>query len=193
MPSSRPDRYDGTSIAVHWLTVLLVLVQVLAGVTMVNLVGRGPVQDLLYNLHKSAGVLVFLLVLFRLAWRWRHPWPPLPADMPRWQIVLARANHALLYAVLLVMPVSGFVFTAAGGFPVPFLGLVELSGLVPRHEALSKAALLVHLGGQFLVYALVALHVAGALYHLRIRRDGVFQRMAPWVGGAAAGRAPGRA
>jgi cytochrome b561 len=193
MPSSRPDRYDGTSIAVHWLTVLLVLVQVLAGVTMVNLVGRGPVQDLLYNLHKSAGVLVFLLVLFRLAWRWRHPWPPLPADMPRWQIVLARANHALLYAVLLVMPVSGFVFTAAGGFPVPFLGLVELSGLVPRHEALSKAALLVHLGGQFLVYALVALHVAGALYHLRIRKDGVFQRMAPWVGGAAAGRAPGRA
>ncbi|HET6467169.1 MAG TPA: cytochrome b [Geminicoccaceae bacterium] len=190
MPSP-PDRYDGVSIALHWLTVLMVLVQIGAGVTMED-VGRGPTQDLLYNLHKSLGILILLVVLLRLAWRWRHPWPPLPASMPRGQVVLARANHALLYATLLLMPVSGFVYTAAGGYPVPFLGLVELSGLVPRDEALSKAALAVHIVGKWTLLALLALHVAGALYHLLIRRDGVFQRMFPWAGGARGERAAGR-
>ena len=136
-------------------------------------------QNILYFVHKSVGVTVLLLVLFRLAWRIRHPWPPLPDEMPSGQILLARVNHVLLYTMLIVMPVSGFVFTAAGGFPVPYLGLIELSGLLPKNKDLSKAAEAVHLTAQWVIYALVALHVAGALYHLLVRKDGVFQRMLP--------------
>ena len=175
---SDETRYDGISIAVHWLMALLVVVQVIAGVTMVR-AGKGLLQNVLYDLHKSIGVTLLLLLLFRLIWRVRHPWPALPSSMARSQILLARANHVLLYAMLIVMPVSGFVFTAAGGYPIPYLRLVELSGLVPKNESLSKAALVVHLAGQWVVYALVGLHVAGALYHLLLRKDGVFQRMLP--------------
>jgi cytochrome b561 len=175
------SRYDGISIGVHWLTVILVIVQVIAGITMVN-IDRGWTQNVLYDVHKSVGVTLLLLVLFRLIWRVHHPWPPLPSGMPRSQVILARINHVLLYAMLIVMPVSGFVFTAAGGYPIPYLGLIELSGLVPKNESISKAANVVHLAGQWVVYALVGLHVMGALYHLFIRKDGVFQRMLPIPG-----------
>lgn len=171
-------RYDGTSIVLHWVTALLVFTQVAFGVAMVG-IGKGPAQDLLFNVHKSMGVTLLLLVLARIAWRLTHPWPPFPDVVPPAQARLARTNHVLLYAVLLVMAVSGFVFTAAGGYPIPYLGIIELSGLVPKNEAFSKAVEWVHVAGQWVVYALVLLHVAGALYHLLVRRDGVFRRMIP--------------
>ncbi|WP_084507055.1 cytochrome b [Geminicoccus roseus] len=171
-------RYDIVSIVLHWLTVLLVLVQIVAGLVMTDL-ERGTTQDVLYYTHKSVGIAVLLVVLLRLLWRIGHPWPPLPPDTPSAQAGLARLNHLLLYVMLLVMPISGFVFTAAGGYPVPFFGLVDLTGVIAKNPDLAKTAQWVHLSAQWVVYALVALHVLGALYHLVVRKDGVFQRMWP--------------
>lgn len=172
------ERYDIVSIVLHWLTVLLVLVQVAAGLTMTSL-ERGTVQNVLYFSHKSLGITLLLVVLFRLLWRIGHPWPALPEQVPRFQVMLARANHVLLYVTLLVMAASGFVFTATGGYPVPFFGLIDLTGILSKDTELSKWVQTVHLGSQWVLYALVALHAAGAFYHLLVRKDGVFQRMWP--------------
>jgi cytochrome b561 len=111
--------------------------------------------------------------------------PALPATMPRWQVVAARANHALLYIFILIMPISGFVYTAAGGFPVPLFYLYDLANLVPEHKAVADAAKAVHLTAIWGLVALVALHVAAAAYHGLVRRDGIFGRM---VSPGAAGR-----
>ena len=176
---AQTERYDVVSIALHWLTVLLLLVQVPVALVMTSLTA-GPTQNALFFTHKSVGVTLLLVVMFRLVWRVLNPWPALPADVPPAQATLARTNHVLLYATLLVMAVSGFVFTAAGGYPIPYLGVIELGGLIPKNPELSKWVETVHLLSQWVLYVLVGLHVAGAFYHLLVKKDGVFQRMWPY-------------
>ncbi len=172
------QRYDGFSMVLHWLTVLVVLVQVIIGLTMVAL-SAGAAQNALFYLHKSLGVTLLLLVPLRLLWRIAHPWPPLPPDVPALQAAVARINHALLYVALLVMAISGLVFTSAGGYPVPVFGIVDLTGFIAKNPQLSERAEAIHLATQWVLYVLVGLHVLGALHHLIVRKDGVFQRMLP--------------
>jgi cytochrome b561 len=174
----RERRYDGFSMVLHWLTALVVLVQVSIGLTMVAL-PAGAAQNALFYTHKSLGVTLLLLVLLRLLWRIARPWPPLPAEVPALQATVARINHALLYVTLLVMAISGLVFTASGGYPVPVFGIVDLTGMIAKNPALSERVETVHLATQWVLYALVGLHVLGAFYHLLVRKDGVFQRMLP--------------
>ena len=128
------ERWGSVSIGLHWTIAILVLaVQVPAGVIMVS-VDPGAVQNLFYNIHKTTGVLIFLLAAARLAWRWSNPVPALPADLPAWQAGMARTTHVLLYVVLFAMPVTGFLYTAMGGFPVPFFMLYDLARLVPENK-----------------------------------------------------------
>jgi cytochrome b561 len=174
---STPERWGLVSIALHWtIAALILLVQVPAGLTMVAL-ERGPLQDFLFTTHKTTGLVIFALAVVRLGWRWGNPVPALPADLPRWQAMLARSNHALLYLLLFLMPISGFLYTALGGFPVPLFGLYDLADLVPENKPLGEVCKRVHLTLQFVLYAAVALHVAGALQHHLVRRDGVLRRM----------------
>ena len=164
-------------IGLHWtVAALILLVQVPAGLTMVWS-SPGALQNFLYNVHKNTGLIIFLLACGRLAWRWRHPVPFLPADLPPWQATAAHATHALLYGLLFLLPISGFFYTALGGFPVPFLMLWDLAKLVPVDKPLAGTLKIVHIGLTFVLYATVALHVAGALQHHLVRRDGVLQRM----------------
>jgi len=171
------ERWGSVSIGLHWtIAALILLVQVPAGLTM-EAVGRGTLQDVLFTTHKNVGLVIFALAVVRLAWRWAHPVPELPADLPTWQAGLARTTHALLYIVLFLMPISGFLYTALGGFPVPLLGLYDLARLVPENEPLAEVFEAVHVNLQFVLYAVVALHVAGALHHHLVRRDHVLRRM----------------
>jgi cytochrome b561 len=103
----------------------------------------------------------------------------LPPDVPALQAAVARINHVLLYLALLVMAISGLVFTSAGGYPVPVFGIVDLTGLIAKNPQLSERAEAIHLTTQWILYVLVGLHVLGALHHLIVRKDGVFQRMLP--------------
>jgi cytochrome b561 len=140
-------------------------------------VERGTLQNVLYNVHKTTGLTILILAVIRLGWRWANPVPALPADLPRWQAGIARLTHALLYVVLFLMPISGFLYTTLSGFPVPFFGLYDLARLVPENKPAAALFKTVHLTLQWLLYAVVLLHAAGALQHHFVRKDGVLRRM----------------
>lgn len=177
--SARPAiRYTATAQWLHWITALLILATIPIAWQMAGMAHGAPMRSVYFAVHKSIGVTVLLLAAARLLWRSRHPAPPLPATMPRWAVRTARINHCLLYFVLLAMPLSGFIESSTAGHPVNYFGLFDLP-LLPQDEPLSHAALAVHLAGQWLVYALVVLHVLGVGWHVTVRRDGTLGRMLP--------------
>ena len=94
--------------------------------------GRGRTQNFFYNVHKNVGLLIFVLAIIRLAWRWSNPVPELPADLPQWQATAARVTHTLLYILLFTMPITGFLYTSLGGFPVPVLRCSTTSASTSR-------------------------------------------------------------
>jgi cytochrome b561 len=171
------ERWGSVSIALHWtIAALVLLVQVPAGITALAL-DPGNAQDLTFNIHKTNGMLIFLLAVFRLFWRWTNPVPALPADLPTWQRTAARVSHAILYVLLFAMPISGFLYTTMGGFPAPFFMLVDLGPLVPENEAGAATFRTIHLTLQWLLYAALLLHVAAALQHHLVRKDWILRRM----------------
>ncbi|WP_342235265.1 cytochrome b [Inquilinus sp. OTU3971] len=177
MNRNTAERWGRVSIALHWtIAGLILLVQIPAGLTM-NRVEPGLLQNILYDTHKMTGLTVFALAVVRLLWRWANPVPELPADMPPWQAAAARVTHGLLYLLILAMPVSGFIYTATGGFPVPLFYLVNLADFVPVSKPVAAVAKAVHLNLIWVLLAVVLLHIAGALYHHLVRRDGVLRRM----------------
>lgn len=171
------ERWGSVSIGLHWtIAALVLLVQVPAGITMVWL-DPGMAQNVCYNIHKTNGIVIFLLAIVRLGWRWSNPVPLLPADLPGWQVKLAHGTHALLYIVLFLMPITGFLYTAMGGFPVPFFMLYNLAQWVPVNKPVAEVFKWAHLSLQFVLYITVILHVAGALQHHLMRQDGILRRM----------------
>jgi cytochrome b561 len=177
MRGNTAERWGSVQIGLHWtIAALVLLVQVPAGITMVWH-GPGLVQNVCYDIHKTNGIVIFLLAIVRLGWRWSNPVPLLPADLPGWQAKAARITHALLYIVLFLMPITGFLYTAMGGFPVPFFMLYDLAQWVPVNKPVAEVFKWTHLILQFVLYITVILHVAGALQHHFVRRDGVLRRM----------------
>jgi cytochrome b561 len=177
MVENTRERWGSVQIGLHWtVAALILLVQVPAGLTMVS-VQPGSLQNFLYNVHKNVGLIIFLLACFRLAWRWAHPVPFLPPDLPRWQAVAARTTHALLYLLIFLLPTTGFLYTTLSGFPVPFLMVWDLSKLVPVNKPLGEVFETAHIWLTYVLYATAALHVAGALQHHLVRKDWVLRRM----------------
>jgi len=170
---------------------LLVLGMIPAGLVMVQEGLPRSLQNGLFIFHKNVGVVVLLLMLLRIFWRWLRPPPDLPAHMPGWQRRAAATSHAALYVLAVVVPVAGYVRVRAGGFPIEWLDALGVPPLVPRSEALAEAAQTTHYFAALTFAALVGLHVAAAVYHGAVRRDGVFQRMWPPLGrGATERRSP---
>jgi cytochrome b561 len=163
----------------HWLTALILVATIPAGVTMVQEGLARPTQDALYIFHKNAGVVIFLLVLARLAYRAANPPPGLPPNVSDGQRRIAGLTHAALYLLLLVMAVSGYIRVKAGGFPLESLDALGIPSLVPRSDALAETAKTVHFWARFPLVLLILMHVGAALFHLLVRRDGVFARMWP--------------
>lgn len=170
------SRYHGFAQALHWLTAAA-LCLLLPFVWVAENFPPGPVRTFWYMAHESMGISVFLLVLMRLTWRWRHRAPAYPGHIGAGQRWIAALNHGLLYAVLLVMPVSGYLM-AGNGQSVPWFRLLNLPGFA-ADDALGRAADTVHVAAQFVLYALVVLHVAATVWHVAVRRDGLLERMLP--------------
>lgn len=173
------DRYGPVAVTLHWLSAVLVLAGFALGLYMTGL-ALSPDKLRLFGWHKWIGITVFLLAAVRLAWRWRWPPPPWPRSMPAWQQRAATIAHRALYALMLAVPLSGWLYSSATGVSVVYLGLVPLPNLVPKDKALAGALLAVHQGLNATLAALVLLHVAAVVKHQWIDRDGLLSRMVPW-------------
>jgi cytochrome b561 len=171
-------RYTTTAIVLHWLAALLIFCGFGLGLVMTGL-EFSPAKFRLYSWHKWVGITVFLLAAARLAWRAAHRPPALPASLPAWQVRASGAAHALLYALMLGIPLSGWIYSSSTGVSVVYLGLLPLPDLVPKDREAAKALLVLHQTLNFTLAAVVTLHVAAAAKHHFIDRDGVLRRMLP--------------
>jgi len=171
------ERYDRGAIALHWVTAALIVANLVLGLSMVPL-PISPRKLQWYLWHKSIGVSVFILTSLRLAWRALRPHPP-PVPMPAWQRRAARATHGMLYLLLLVIPLSGWIYSSATGVQVLYLGFIPLPDLVGRDKALGDTLRLVHVGLNASLFAVICLHTAAAIKHHFIDRDPALERMLP--------------
>ena len=171
-----PPAYSLTARALHWITAALVLTTIPLGVVIVNEWG-GPLQDPLYDLHRSIGALLILVIMVRLGYRLTHPPLPLPDDIPPVQRLAARATHWVLYGLLVVQPFIGWAATSAYGAQIVVFGLFELPPILSQDRVLSDRLFVVHALIGAAIAGLVAMHIGAALYHHFVRRDRVLMRM----------------
>jgi len=169
--------YDGVAKTLHWLILLLLIAQYTIAWTMPH-IGRNTPAEGLVSLHFSTGVTILAIVILRLLWRLTHPIPTLRGIVPAWQYGLAYLSHILLYLVLLVLPILGWVDAGFRGYAVDFFGLFTIPQWIAASPALAGRTGDIHAAIGTILLILVGLHVLGALYHLA-RRDGVFSRMLP--------------
>jgi cytochrome b561 len=174
--------YGWAARALHWLMAVLLLLTIPAGLVMVRSGIDRELQNALFIYYKNVGVFLLLLVAVRLVVRWRNP-PPAVSGLPPWQARMALITHRALYGLLVLMPVAGYVRVRAGGYPIESLDALGLSALMPRSDELAEVAKTVHHWAGIAITALIALHVGAGLFHALIRRDGVFERMWPPLGG----------
>jgi cytochrome b561 len=170
-------RYGGVAIALHWLTVVLVVANLTLGVSMVPL-PLSPRKLQWYAWHKWIGITVFIVTCLRLAWRKSHRPPPL-VPMPDWQRRVADTSHLLLYTLLTLIPISGWLYSSSTGVQVVYLGLFPLPDLVPKDRTLATILKWTHYGLNSTLFALVVVHALAALKHHFIDRDGTLTRMLP--------------
>jgi cytochrome b561 len=177
--SDAAGRYTTTAIVLHWIVALAVIAQIALGWWMQSIPKQPPgIRADAFNLHKSIGLTILMLMAVRLAWRATHA-PPPPVTMPAWQAFAARANHWLLYACLLLQPMSGYIGSAVSGYPVRYVGWVLPTWAV-RNDALKDLLSQVHLVTSVILVAAIVLHVAAALKHQFFDRDSLLARMWPW-------------
>jgi cytochrome b561 len=177
-----PARYRPAARLFHWTTAIVVLLMLPVGAIMIREGLSRDLQNTLFIFHKNVGVLVLFLVLARLLYRALNPAPPLPAGMPEVQRRIAAVSHAVLYGLLILMPLAGYVRVKAGGFPIEMLDALGVPSLVPRSDEIAAVAKSIHFAGGLALAAFVILHVSAALYHGILRKDGVFSRMWPPIG-----------
>jgi cytochrome b561 len=172
-------RYTPVAQLLHWLTALLMFAVIPIGWHMTMLARNDPHRETWYTVHKSVGLTILALAILRLGWRWWCPPPPLPGTVASVERFVATLSHWLLYAILLFMPASGYLFSAAGNHPVVWFGLFTVPVIVPQDPALAKLGQALHLTGQWATYGLIILHVLGTVWHIVVRRDGVLERILP--------------
>ncbi len=170
-------RYTGPAIALHWLLALAIVGSFCVGLYMTSL-PISPQRLKLYNWHKWAGICILSLSALRLLWRLTHK-PPADVPMPAWQRRASHAVHGLLYVLFFAVPLAGWAYSSAAGFPVVVFGVLPLPDFVSPDKALAEAIKPLHKILAFALAALVLAHVGAALKHHFIDRDGLLDRMRP--------------
>lgn len=182
MPSepNATKRYNPVSIVLHWTLGIALIAMFSFGVYMTDL-PFSPARLKYYNWHKWAGISILALSVLRLLWRVTHPAPPLPSkilqSMPSWQIKAHHATHIALYSLFFIVPLVGWAYSSAAGFPVVLFGLVQLPDFVSADKALAELIKPWHEITAVSLAVLVLLHVAAALKHQFVDRDGLLKRM----------------
>jgi cytochrome b561 len=170
------DGFSGLQRVLHWLMAVMVLTMLFIGVSMVSTLK--PRFLTLIAIHKPLGIAILASAALRLAVRSRLGAPPLPDDLPRIQALAAKLSHFMLYALLIAMPLVGWGMLSAGGYPVVLYGSLHLPEILPHDDQLHATLRMTHTVLAYVFFATILLHVAAALFHALIRRDGVFRAMA---------------
>jgi cytochrome b561 len=175
MPSTPPPRYSAVAIALHWLLAATLAAGFCVGIFMSEL-ATSPLKLRLYTWHKWVGITILALSALRLAWRLTHA-PPPDVAMPAWQRSVARLTHRAMYGLFFAVPLAGWAYSSAAGFPVVLFGVLALPDFVPSDKALAEAMKPVHGALAFALAGLVLVHVAAAIKHHFVDRDGLLGRM----------------
>ena len=170
--------YSRVAIALHWLIALLIVTLLALGWYMTSL-PKGADSGWYFDLHKSLGLTVGVLIVLRIVWRAAHRPARLPDSVPAWEAKLSTLVQGLLYACMVVMPLAGFLGASYGTHPTQFFGIPLPVWATPNHD-LSERFFSIHGVTAWVLVVLIALHFLGGLKHLVMDKDGVFQRM--WFG-----------
>ena len=183
------QRYNTTAMALHWLVAALILINIVAGLTAVSR-GKDPSAQTVIDVHKSIGLTILGLVVLRILWRLAKTPPPMPRTYAPWETWTAHAVHYLLYALMLLLPLSGYIHDSAWkeapAHPILLYGLVHFPRLAyvktldpATKEAVHSGFAAVHLYLSYVLYALLALHLLGVAKHHAVDREEELQRMLP--------------
>ncbi|HPY39353.1 MAG TPA: cytochrome b [Thiolinea sp.] len=168
-----PEKYSKLAVSLHWIMALLVLVMIPLGWYMME-IEDNPGSDWYFMLHKSLGLVFFLLLLVRFFWRLTHKAPP--SESNTWQDKAAKVVHFLLYTVMFALPILGLIGAQLSEEGVSFFGIALPHFLTPNDD-LAEVFFELHGIGAWVLIGLVAIHTGAALKHLFLDKDGVFQRM----------------
>lgn len=171
-------RYTQTAVLLHWLIALMVFCQIAFGWFLQTVPRNTPARSIDVNWHKSIGLTIGLLILFRLGWRLTHRPPPLPATLPAWEHILARWGHVGLYACMLLMPMTGYVASNFSKWGINLFNTLKVPPWGPDDKSIYALFNGAHVIMSYVFVGLITLHVLAALRHLYLR-DGIFSRMLP--------------
>ena len=171
-----PARFTPLQRALHWIMALCILATLFIGIHMVATIT--PTYLTLFAIHKPLGIVILVLALIRLGVRLRSGTPPLPRDLPAPMKLGAYLSHVALYVLMVAVPLIGWAMLSAGGYPVTLWSGFSLPPIAPQSDGLHTLLWIAHVSLALLFFAVILLHVAAALFHALIRRDGVFEAMA---------------
>ncbi len=172
--------YSNAAIVIHWIMAILIIAMVLLGIYMADLPKGSEERSYFFGLHKSLGLTLALLAVIRLVWRLIHKPPPLPdyvGTMPR---KLSATIHYLLYLMMFVQPISGYISSSFSGYKTKFWG-IPLPHWGWKAPELNQLFTDIHQASAWCLIALIVLHLAGVFYHLNRKETDLFKRM--WFGG----------
>ena len=169
-------RYTSIAIILHWVMALLIFATWSIAIAIDDM-PLSPARISGLSWHKWLGVTIFFLVLLRILWRITHPAPPLKLAMPAWQERAMQLTHIALYLLMLLIPIVGWLMSSAKGYTVNYFGLFELPDLVDKDKALERLLKEMHELMANGLMILVGLHIAAALKHQFIDKDGLLSRM----------------
>jgi cytochrome b561 len=169
------QRFNLPGRLLHWTMAMLVLAMLFIGIGMVSTVSSSYYT--LLSIHKSIGILILVLVAIRLINRLINPPPPLPADLPGWQVLAAKASHLVLYALMFGLPLVGWAMLSAAGYPIVVFGSLHLPAILPHDVAVFAVLRTVHTVLALVLFATFLAHLGAALFHALIRRDEVLPSM----------------
>jgi cytochrome b561 len=172
------EGYSPVAKTLHWLMAAAILAGLTIGI-LLDKVPEGPIQNTMYDIHRSLGAVILLLAVIRLAYRVTQGAPEEDPTLAPHERVLSRIVHVALYALMIAVPIGGWAATSAYGAPIFVFWLFELPPLLAKNEKLAETLFAIHKAGALTLGGLIVLHLAGVFVHAVIKRDGVLARMMP--------------
>jgi cytochrome b561 len=172
-------RYSPTNQVLHWVTALCMFAILPLAWVMISAKGGSALQHSTYNWHKTLGLVVLLLTVFRMVWRFFDPPPPYPEKVAAWDRALAHLVYWIFFGLMIWMPVTGFIDSAFDGYPIKLFDLIQTPELFPKNPKMERIFSTLHWLGEWPIYGLIVLHLSAVVFHLVWSRSGILGRMLP--------------